>query len=307
LARTNLNTLVVWGVQFGSPPSFEPPLAQRGRAPGQLPPVAQAAEAGFELPARVMDLNVKGSGSTKSFKLPGIELSITVAELKVKCAEECGLGIDQIRLFLKGKLLKDDDTLEASNIKEGTTLFLVKGAGTSSSSAGGAAAAKATDSTAAEVKKAEEDETPAVPTGPCAGGCGFFGNSKMEGMCSKCFNEKKKKEGGGGEAEKAKLEESKKEEEKPDGEKKKDDATDAAAKEEAPKKEEQTDKTRCWTCSKKNGLLGFDCRCGYVFCGKHRHAEDHNCDFDHQARGREIIAKANPLLNEKKGGLEDRL
>ena len=46
------------------------------------------------------------------------------------------------------------------------------------------------------------------------------------------------------------------------------------------------DKSKCWFCGKKSwpwcwqlhmhvrvGLLGFECRCGYTFCGKHRHAE----------------------------------
>ena len=33
---------------------------------------------------------------------------------------------------------------------------------------------------------------------------------------------------------------------------------------------EQKNKTRCWTCKKKVGLTGFECRCSYVFCGKVR-------------------------------------
>merc|ERR1719487_3081418 len=117
-----------------------------------------------------MEVSVKGSGSTKSFKLSGIESTLTALEFKGKCAEECGLATDQIRLFLKGKLLKDTDTLEASNIKEGTTLFLVKGASSSSGSAATAAAAPA------EPAKPEEPEVRA----PCKGGCGFFGSSRTE-------------------------------------------------------------------------------------------------------------------------------
>lgn len=44
------------------------------------------------------------------------------------------------------------------------------------------------------------------------------------------------------------------------------------------------------------GLTGFKCRCGFVFCGPHRLAEAHACDFDYKATGREHLAKANPLI-----------
>jgi hypothetical protein len=33
-----------------------------------------------------------------------------------------------------------------------------------------------------------------------------------------------------------------------------------------------------------------------VFCSSHRHAQDHACDFDYQAMGRERLAKANPQV-----------
>lgn len=53
---------------------------------------------------------------------------------------------------------------------------------------------------------------------------------------------------------------------------------------------------RCFSCSKKVGLTGFKCRCGYVFCGPHRLAEAHACDYDYRATGRAHLAKANPLI-----------
>ncbi|EES13894.1 zinc finger A20 and AN1 domain-containing stress-associated protein 9 [Sorghum bicolor] len=53
---------------------------------------------------------------------------------------------------------------------------------------------------------------------------------------------------------------------------------------------------RCASCRKKVGLLGFPCRCGGTFCALHRYAEKHACDFDFKAAGREKIAKNNPLV-----------
>ncbi|CAI0549107.1 unnamed protein product [Linum tenue] len=54
-------------------------------------------------------------------------------------------------------------------------------------------------------------------------------------------------------------------------------------------------KSRCKVRNKKVGLLGFTCRCGDVFCGSHRYAEEHGCSFDVKGMAREILAKQNPL------------
>lgn len=64
---------------------------------------------------------------------------------------------------------------------------------------------------------------------------------------------------------------------------------------EAPRRV-QKHTNRCFSCSKKVGLTGFKCRCGYVFCGPHRLAEAHACDYDYRATGRAHLAKANPLI-----------
>ena len=37
--------------------------------------------------------------------------------------------------------------------------------------------------------------------------------------------------------------------------------------EEAPK---QADRKRCFNCKKKVGLLGIECKCGFVYCNTHR-------------------------------------
>mgnify|MGYP003894645237 FL=1 len=41
------------------------------------------------------------------------------------------------------------------------------------------------------------------------------------------------------------------------------------------------DTGKCWDCKKKVGLVKLPCKCGYVYCPKHRHAEAHSCAFDY--------------------------
>lgn len=57
---------------------------------------------------------------------------------------------------------------------------------------------------------------------------------------------------------------------------------------------------RCSTCQRKVGLTGFRCRCGDLFCGRHRYSDVHDCSFDYKAFGRPEIAKANPLIRAAK-------
>ncbi|XP_074558928.1 zinc finger AN1 domain-containing stress-associated protein 15-like [Curcuma longa] len=57
---------------------------------------------------------------------------------------------------------------------------------------------------------------------------------------------------------------------------------------------------RCSSCYKRVGLTGFRCRCGDLFCGRHRYSDTHDCSFDYKAAGREQIAKANPLIRAAK-------
>lgn len=221
-----------------------------------------------------------GAGG-KAFKLEGLSGETTVLEVKQKCKEQSGLAVEQQRVFLKGRQLKDEDSLLASKVADKATLFIVKGA-----AAAGSADNASSSVTQETDKKPAEPEEPVV-TVPCEGGCGFFGTSKMDNMCSKCYNQKKAKE--------EKASEKKKEPE-PAKEDTKDSTAPAAEGKDAEMSAEpappvQEDKTKCWSCSKKCGLAGFDCRCGYKFCAKHRHAEDHNCDFDHKSKGREILAE----------------
>lgn len=58
----------------------------------------------------------------------------------------------------------------------------------------------------------------------------------------------------------------------------------------------QVNKSRCWKCSKKIGILGIECACSYLFCTACRHAEMHQCTFDYAKHGKEQLTKNNPLV-----------
>eukprot|EP00116_Pleurobrachia_bachei_P013096 sb/3473358/ len=53
---------------------------------------------------------------------------------------------------------------------------------------------------------------------------------------------------------------------------------------------------RCGICRKKVGLLGFDCRCGGLFCPLNRGDKDHNCQFDYKTLQRAELAEKNPRI-----------
>jgi len=57
---------------------------------------------------------------------------------------------------------------------------------------------------------------------------------------------------------------------------------------------EKSGKNRCEHCSIKISIVTqFTCRCSKKFCGKHRHADEHNCTFDYVKHDRDILEKAN--------------
>ncbi|KFQ94348.1 AN1-type zinc finger protein 5 [Nipponia nippon] len=55
-------------------------------------------------------------------------------------------------------------------------------------------------------------------------------------------------------------------------------------------------KNRCFTCRKKIGLTGFDCRCGNLFCAIHRYSDMHACPYNYKAEAAEKIRKENPIV-----------
>ena len=56
---------------------------------------------------------------------------------------------------------------------------------------------------------------------------------------------------------------------------------------------------KCSVC-KKRSYVNIKCRCDKVVCMTHRHHTDHECTFDYQEFGKDILTKQNPIVKGEK-------
>ncbi|KAL2653072.1 hypothetical protein R1flu_021200 [Riccia fluitans] len=101
-----------------------------GGEPDGAGPTAGAEAGAAEGPKTV---HVRCSNGTK-FSLE-VDLAITVGALKVMLAERCDIPADQQRLIYKGRVLKDDNSLDSYGLQHDHTVHLVRGAPASVSAA----------------------------------------------------------------------------------------------------------------------------------------------------------------------------
>jgi hypothetical protein len=57
---------------------------------------------------------------------------------------------------------------------------------------------------------------------------------------------------------------------------------------------------RCFFCAKLLGPVNFKCKCQHFYCTRHRHPEEHRCDFDYKTEGIRKISEENPLIEAPK-------
>jgi len=63
---------------------------------------------------------------------------------------------------------------------------------------------------------------------------------------------------------------------------------------------QQKNKSKCWKCPRKVGITGIECRCGYIFCGEHRYASEHDCPYDFKKAHQKKLTKDNIKVEPKK-------
>ena len=49
-----------------------------------------------------------------------------------------------------------------------------------------------------------------------------------------------------------------------------------------------------------NFCVGFECKCGGMFCAIHRYTDQHPCEYDFKSEERAKLKKENPIVEDAK-------
>jgi hypothetical protein len=203
--------------------------------------------------------------------------SDSVAVLKTKVELASGIAAAEQCLTFKGKQL-NEGSIDANQIKNKATILLRQVRPRV------AAVAASTTSLSSE---------PATPPRPvCAAGCGYYGESSRDNLCSRCYENRETRR------REEELERKKQEKERLDAE------AARLAQEREANRPKQLKPTRCFKCNLRVGPAIIQCRCGYGFCASCRYPEQHNCTYDFKAHDAKILMEANPQIKADK--MKDR-
>merc|ERR1719387_2321191 len=73
-----------------------------------------------------MKIRVRCAGAP-DFEVEFADATVTVADAKIDLTSGCDMDPDCMRVVFKGRVLKDDDTLEVSGLHDGATLHVARG------------------------------------------------------------------------------------------------------------------------------------------------------------------------------------
>ncbi len=59
-------------------------------------------------------------------------------------------------------------------------------------------------------------------------------------------------------------------------------------------------KPMCSACDRKLMWTDMPCRCGHIYCPRHRHAEDHSCTYDYKGNEKLRLKVLHPCVRPKK-------